>query len=121
MSPEPQVLSALPDCIFCRIVSGEIAAPLVYEDELTIAFNDVNPVAPVHVLVIPRAHSPAVKAIDDAGLAALLHSAHQVAALKGVAESGYRLVFNLGDDGGQTVFHTHLHVLGGRRMTWPPG
>jgi len=110
------------DCIFCRIAAHELPSSVVFEDQDTLAIDDLNPVAPVHVLVIPRLHTKSARELEDQRLlGALLHAAHEVARLKGVDESGYRLIFNVGDDGGQTVHHTHLHVLGGRRLGWPPG
>jgi histidine triad (HIT) family protein len=112
------------DCIFCRIVKGEIPAKTVYEDEDFIAFHDIDPRAPTHVLVIPRRHIPSAGALEagDAGLAGrLVLAGARVAEETGVARGGYRLVLNTGEDGGQSVDHIHMHVLGGRRMTWPPG
>ena len=112
------------DCLFCRIAAGEIPADVVTEDELVIAFRDIHPAAPTHVLVIPRAHvaSAADLAEDDGDLLVrLIAMANRVAASEGIAEGGYRLVTNVGDDGGQSVRHLHLHVLGGRRLSWPPG
>jgi len=111
-------------CVFCEIVAGERPAAIVYEDEAVIAFHDVNPAAPVHILVIPREHLGGPHAFDhtNAGLAGhLLVVAAQVARDLGIAPSGYRLVMNDGAHGGQSVFHVHLHLLGGRRMAWPPG
>lgn len=112
------------NCLFCRIASGEISATILRSQERTVAFRDVSPVGPVHVLVIPRSHhadlAAAVAAEPDLpGL--LLAEATQVAADEGLLETGYRVVVNTGDDGGQSVHHLHLHVIGGRRMTWPPG
>ena len=112
------------DCLFCRIVAGEIPSDQVYADEQVIAFRDIAPKAPVHVLVIPRRHLDSVAdltAADAPLAAALLAAANEVARREGVAESGYRVVTNVGADAGQSVGHLHLHVLGGRRMTWPPG
>ena len=110
------------DCLFCRIVRGEIPAKLVAETEDCIAFRDINPQAPVHVLVIPRIHVASLDALTDAGILAragvLLAG---IARSEGIAESGYRMVINNGSDAGQTVGHLHLHLLGGRRMKWPPG
>lgn len=113
-----------PDCIFCRIASGAISATLVYQDELVTAFHDLNPQAPVHVLVIPNRHIESLAALqaDDAALAGhLLTVAHQTAQRTGVDASGYRVVFNVGADAGMSVFHLHAHVLGGRALAWPPG
>jgi histidine triad (HIT) family protein len=114
----------VPDCLFCSIVNGDIAADRVLESERTIAFRDISPQAPVHVLVIPRAHLPGLAELAAAGdglLDEVAGQAHQVARQEGIADSGYRVVFNAGPDAQQTVFHVHAHVLGGRPMTWPPG
>ncbi len=109
-------------CIFCRIVSGAIPAQIVAQNEGALAFRDLHPQAPVHVLVIPRRHVASLAAADDAAeLGALTLLAAEVARLEGVAESGYRVVTNIGNDGGQTVGHLHFHVLCGRAMAWPPG
>jgi histidine triad (HIT) family protein len=110
------------DCLFCRIVSGEIPADAVAETETVVAFRDVNPQAPLHVLVVPRAHFASatdLAAADPATTAELLMLARQVASDAG--HDSYRLVFNTGPDAGQTVFHAHLHLLAGRAMAWPPG
>jgi histidine triad (HIT) family protein len=110
--------------IFGKILRGEIPATRVWEDDQCIAFRDVNPVAPTHLLVIPRKHIVRLSdanAEDKALLGHLMWVATQVARAEGLDESGYRLVVNVGGDGGQTVFHLHLHVLGGRAMSWPPG
>ena len=112
------------DCIFCRIADGEIPATVVRQDEHTVAFRDLDPKAPLHVLVIPRKHIASVNDVadDDAAvMGALLLAARDVAAAEGIAESGYRLVVNTGAAANQTVHHVHLHVLGGRDMRWPPG
>jgi histidine triad (HIT) family protein len=112
------------DCIFCRIVAGEIPADVVLRSEHALAFRDLNPQAPVHVLVIPLRHvdNAATVSHDDAEVMAdMVVAARRVAEAEGVADSGYRLVLNVGDDGGNTVGHLHLHVLGGRRLGWPPG
>ena len=112
------------DCLFCKIVAGQIKAGVVYEDEHAVAFRDINPQAPVHVLVIPREH---VASLNDAGqwdaarLGHLLHVAARVARAQGVEKGGYRTVINTGADAGQSVFHVHVHVLGGRHLSWPPG
>jgi histidine triad (HIT) family protein len=111
------------DCLFCKIAAGTIPVTRLYEDEQVVAFPDINPQAPVHVLVIPKQHvaSLAQTSADDAALLGhLLNAAVEVARLQGLA-NGYRLVINTGADGGQTVEHLHLHLLGGRHMTWPPG
>ena len=112
------------DCLFCKIVTGDIPAELVAESDRTIAFRDINPQAPTHVLVIPRDHHADLAALataDGSLLAEVAAQAHQVAAAEGIAADGYRVVFNTGPRAGQTVFHVHAHVLGGRAMTWPPG
>jgi histidine triad (HIT) family protein len=114
--------SAVADCLFCRIVAGEIPATVVQETERVVAFRDVNPQAPLHVLVIPRAHHPDVGALaaeDPAALADLAATGVAVANAEGY--ESYRVVFNTGPDAGQTVFHVHGHVLAGRSMSWPPG
>lgn len=113
-----------PDCLFCRIVAREVPATVVAETAHTLAFRDISPVAPTHVLVIPKAHyptGPALAAGDPTALADLLITADVVAVHEGLAERGYRLVFNTGRDAGQTVFHAHAHLLGGRDLRWPPG
>jgi histidine triad (HIT) family protein len=112
------------DCLFCRIVAGEVPATTVYDDESVLAFRDIDPKAPTHVLVIPKAHHADVGALVEADadlLAALHRAAAKVAAQEGVDGSGWRLVFNTGAGAGQSVFHVHGHVLGGRPMRWPPG
>lgn len=112
------------DCIFCRIASGDIPAKIVDQNEEAVAFHDLDPKAPVHVLVIPRKHLAAVRdagEADQALLGRLLAWAARVATGLGLDNGGYRIVTNTGDDGGQSVHHLHLHVLGGRRMGWPPG
>jgi len=112
------------DCIFCKIASGEIPADLIYEDDLVVGFRDLNPQAPTHVLLIPRKHIATLNDLqpeDEAIVGRLYTAAAKVAAQEGIAEQGYRTLINCNDDGGQTVFHLHLHLLGGRRMSWPPG
>jgi histidine triad (HIT) family protein len=112
------------DCLFCKIANGEIASDFVYEDERVVAFNDINPQAPAHVLIIPREHISGPGAIDESNsdLAGhLLTVAAKLARELGIDENGYRIVFNDGRDGGQTVDHIHLHLIGGRRLGWPPG
>lgn len=112
------------DCLFCKMVAGEIKPTTVYEDEDVLAFRDVNPQAPTHVLVIPKTH---ISTINDLGPAhaalvgKLFLAAQKVAAADGIAERGYRTVMNCNREAGQSVFHIHLHVLGGRGMHWPPG
>ncbi|MFH8986903.1 histidine triad nucleotide-binding protein [Streptomyces sp. NPDC017940] len=117
MTGEPQA-----DCLFCKIVAGEVPATVVRETETTLAFRDINPQAPTHVLVIPKAHHPdaAALAAAEPGIAAdVLREAGEVAAKEG--SESYRIVFNTGAGAGQTVFHAHAHVLGGRGLQWPPG
>ena len=112
------------DCPFCKIVSGDVPATIVRNGARTLAFRDINPQAPTHVLVIPKVHHPTVAAMASAEpelTAELLLEAAAVAADEGIADSGYRVVFNTGAAAGQSVFHVHAHVLGGRRMAWPPG
>ena len=113
-----------PGCLFCEIVAGEVPADVVHEGSRTLAFRDIAPAAPTHVLVVPRDHYPDVAALaaaDPSLVAELMAGAADVAAVQGLAGSGYRIVVNTGTDGGQTVSHVHAHVLGGRYMTWPPG
>ena len=110
------------DCLFCRIVRKEIPARLVAEDEYCIAFRDINPQAPVHVLVVPREHVASLdEAHDPAMIGRLALMAAEIARSEGIAENGYRTVINTNAASGQTVFHVHLHLLGGRSMHWPPG
>lgn len=114
----------MPECLFCRIVSGDVPASRVLESPRTVAFRDISPQAPTHVLVIPKVHFPdlaALAAADDGLLAEVAAQAHQVAVDEGISDSGYRVVFNTGPEAGQTVAHAHAHVLGGRRLAWPPG
>jgi histidine triad (HIT) family protein len=111
-------------CPFCRIVRGVVPSHQVYSDDTVYAFRDINPGAPVHVLVVPRRHIRGInvpEAEDGAVLSALITAANTAARQEGIAESGYRLVWNVGPNAGQSVFHLHLHVLGGRRLGWPPG
>lgn len=112
------------NCIFCRIASGDIPASVVYQDDQVVAFRDLNPQAPTHVLVVPRRHIATLNDLGegDAELVGRMYlAARQIAADEGVAERGYRTVFNCNAEAGQSVFHLHLHVLGGRPMGWPPG
>ena len=111
-------------CLFCRIVSGEIPASKVYEDDQLLAFNDINPQAPMHVLVIPKAHLATANDLSenhDNMVGAMVRRAAAIARERGYDGSGFRTVVNCNAQAGQTVFHLHLHVLGGRPMTWPPG
>jgi histidine triad (HIT) family protein len=113
----------MPDCIFCRIVRGEAPAKKVYEDERALVFEDINPQAPTHVLIIPKQHIVGLKEAraEDADIIGYLHLvAAQIARQRGI-EDGYRTVFNVGPRAGQSVFHLHLHLLGGRSLRWPPG
>ena len=112
------------DCLFCRIVNGEIPGSIVYEDESVLAFNDINPQAPTHVLVVPKRHIASLNDLapaDDQIVGELARRAAAIAKERGIAAGGYRTVFNTNRDAGQTVFHIHLHLLGGRSMQWPPG
>jgi len=110
------------DCIFCRIVAGTIPAKVVRSDDRYLAFQDIDPKAPTHILVIPRQHVASLDATEDADLlGGLLACAREVAREAGVAETGYRTVINTHRHGGQAVDHLHAHVMGGRQMTWPPG
>lgn len=111
------------DCIFCKLIAGEIPATLLFEDEDIVAFNDISPQAPTHVLVIPRKHLSGPAAITEADqplIGKMVAKATELAAELGL-DDGFRLVMNNGEKAGQTVFHLHLHLLGGRAMTWPPG
>jgi histidine triad (HIT) family protein len=111
-------------CLFCRIIAGELPASIVYQDDRLVAFNDINPQAPVHVLVVPRRHIASLNELsetDDALVGEMVRRAAAIARERGIAASGYRTVFNCNRDAGQSVFHVHLHVLGGRRLGWPPG
>jgi histidine triad (HIT) family protein len=110
-------------CVFCRIVLGEIPSNLVFEDERTYAFRDLNPTAPTHVLVIPKRHiehAGTVSAEDGSDVAAMFVAAQRVAEIESISNSGYRLVFNVGEDSGNSVGHLHMHVIGGRPMGFPP-
>ncbi len=112
------------DCLFCKMVSGELKPDIVHEDEHVLAFRDISPQAPTHVLIIPRKHIASSNSLEagHAGiLSAMFQAARRIADFEGIAGTGYRLVFNCNEDAGQTVFHIHMHLLGGRRMAWPPG
>ncbi|HET9081390.1 MAG TPA: histidine triad nucleotide-binding protein [Trebonia sp.] len=114
----------MPDCLFCGIAAGQIPATVVLDGRRIIAFRDINPQAPTHVLVVPRDHFPNVGALAAAGgglLDELVGTAREIAETEGIEDTGYRLVFNTGQDSGQTVGHVHAHLLGGRPMAWPPG
>jgi histidine triad (HIT) family protein len=131
MSDEPDVsdvtdttATADPNCLFCCIIAGSVPSTQVYHDDEVIAFRDRNPQAPTHVLVIPRRHVEGINASEAADgpmLAAMVRAANEIARAEGIAESGFRLVWNVGHDAGQSVFHLHLHLLGGRPLGWPPG
>ena len=110
------------DCIFCKMVAGEIKPAVVFENDDVFAFRDINPQAPAHILVIPKRHVPTLDDLEDPSLAAqLLQAVTTIARQEGLADEGYRTVINCRGNGGQEVYHLHLHLLGGRRLTWPPG
>lgn len=112
------------DCLFCKIIAGEIPSEFVYEDDVCVAFNDISPQAPTHILVIPREHIESLNKTESnqrETLGHLLYTAAQIARDKGFAEDGYRVVINTNGMGGQTVFHLHVHLLGGRQFVFPPG
>ncbi|MCS7299329.1 MAG: histidine triad nucleotide-binding protein [Spirochaetia bacterium] len=110
------------NCIFCKIVRKEIPSKIVYEDEDTLAFDDINPQAPVHTLVIPKKHIPNLMELEDSNLlSSIFRTIKQVVRIKNLENDGFRVVVNYLHKGGQTVFHLHFHILGGRQMTWPPG
>jgi len=112
------------DCIFCKIVAGEIPSTLVYTDERVTAFRDINPVAPTHILIIPQKHIETVNDLapeDEKLVGHLFTAARKIAAAEGIADTGYRLIINCGPDGGQVVYHLHLHLIGGQRMRHPMG
>ena len=112
------------DCLFCKMVAGEIKPDTVYENDKVLAFRDINPQAPTHILVIPKEHIATLNDIDESHLdliGELYLAAREIARAEGIEERGFRTVINCNEDSGQTVFHVHLHLLGGRRMHWPPG
>ena len=112
------------DCLFCKIIKGEIPSSKVYEDELIYAFRDIEPQAPVHILIIPKQHIASANELNEENSAIVGHIfsvAAKIAKSEGIAEGGYRIVNNCGADGGQTVGHLHFHMLGGRSLAWPPG
>ena len=112
------------DCLFCKIVNREIPGSIVYEDERVLAFNDINPQAPTHVLLIPKRHIPTLTDLqpgDDPIVGELVRRAAAIAAERGIAAGGFRTVINTNRDAGQTVFHIHVHLIGGRGLGWPPG
>ena len=112
------------DCIFCKIIAGEVSSRKVLETDEIVAFEDINPQAPVHVLVVPKKHIPKitdVKEEDNELMGKMIQVCNEVARIKGIADDGFRIVINCNPAGGQTVYHLHFHVLGGRQMRWPPG
>lgn len=112
------------DCIFCKIVKGEIPCEKIYEDDMVLSFKDINPGAPVHVLVIPKKHISSLNEVNEENSKVIAHifvTAKEIVKKLGVDETGYRIVSNCGEDGGQTVPHVHFHILGGRLLQWPPG
>ena len=112
------------DCLFCKIVSGDIPAEIIYRDDQVLAFRDINPRAPIHVLVIPQKHVDSLASVTDEQrdiMGKIMIVSREIAAAEGLSESGYRAVINVGLDGGQTISHLHLHLLGGRTLHWPPG
>jgi histidine triad (HIT) family protein len=114
----------MPSCLFCKIIAGEIPSSTVYEDDRIVAFNDIGPQAPMHVLVVPREHIATLNDLSaghDGLVGEMIRRGAAIAAERGYAERGYRTVFNCNSDAGQAVFHIHLHVIGGRKLGWPPG
>ncbi|MYL23138.1 histidine triad nucleotide-binding protein [Vreelandella massiliensis] len=112
------------ECLFCKIINREIPGDIVYEDDEVLAFNDLNPQAPTHILIIPKKHIATLNDIEESDLATigrLQYTAAQIAKEKGFADEGYRVVMNCNDMGGQTVYHIHMHLMGGREFTWPAG
>jgi histidine triad (HIT) family protein len=112
------------ECLFCGIIQGKVKGDVVYQDDSIVAFKDINPKAPVHILVVPRKHIATLTDLepaDGAVIGAIFTVAGKLAEERGIAQKGYRVVVNCGADAGQTVFHLHYHLLGGRRMSWPPG
>ena len=114
----------MPDCLFCKIRDGKIQSKKVFEDEQVFAFEDIYPQAPTHILVVPKQHIPTVNDVNESNKAVIGHMAYVaslIARERGLSENGYRLIINTNADAGQTVFHIHLHVMGGRPFQWPPG
>lgn len=112
------------DCLFCRIISGQMSVPFLYESEDIVAFRDIHPQAPVHILVMPKKHIPKISSVQKKEgllIGRIINVANSLAAEENIADSGYRLIINCGEDAGQEIFHIHLHLLGGRKMSWPPG
>lgn len=108
-------------CLFCQIVEGQIPSTKVYEDDRVLAFRDIDPQAPTHILIIPKTHFDSVLDADPDTLAYMMQTAKELAKLEGLTEKGFRIVINTGEEGGQSVKHLHMHLLGGRSMQWPPG
>lgn len=122
--PPKMTLSSNPDCLFCKIVAGQIPADVVFKNDQVTAFRDINPQMPTHVLVVPNQHVANTEALEpehDAIVGAVVRAAREIARQEGLSERGYRLVFNTGADASNTVAHLHMHLLGGRSMAWPPG
>lgn len=114
----------MPECIFCKIVNGSVPASKVYEDDKVVAFDDLNPQSPTHILIIPKEHIPSVNYIDESNSSIIGHifvAISKIVKEKGLDKQGYRIVNNCGEFGGQTVEHLHFHLLGGRQLQWPPG
>jgi len=114
----------MPDCLFCKVAAGQIPSTIVYEDAKVVAFKDITPQAPTHILVIPRRHIATLNELtaeDDGLVGEMTRRAAAIAKDQGLADGGYRVLFNCNADAGQTVFHIHMHLLGGRRLGWPPG
>ncbi len=112
------------DCLFCKIIAGEVPSVKVYEDDKVYAFRDINPEAPVHVLIVPKTHISSANELTEENadiVGEVFLAAKKIAIAEGIAEGGYRIVNNCGEDGGQTVRHLHFHMLGGRSLAWPPG
>jgi histidine triad (HIT) family protein len=112
------------DCLFCKVIARQIPSSIVYEDDRVLAFNDINPQAPTHILLVPKRHIASLNdltADDDALVGELARRAASIARERGISAAGYRTVFNTNRDAGQSVFHIHLHLIGGRAMAWPPG
>ncbi len=112
------------DCLFCKMIAGEIPSNKVYEDDMVYAFYDIDPKAPEHILIIPKKHLKSIMEVSEGDFCyvqAMISAAQHIAQEKGIAQDGFRLVFNTGSNGGQTVHHLHLHLLGGREFGWPPG
>lgn len=112
------------DCLFCRIAAGELKADIVLQNEAVVAFRDISPKAPTHVLIVPRRHVATINDLQDGDadtVGAMFLAARDIAAAEGVSEAGYRVAMNCNEGAGQSVFHIHLHLLGGRRLDWPPG